>query len=37
MAEPAAGARHVYETKTARWAQQWPELTAVPWDNRAGL
>ncbi|RBY95645.1 hypothetical protein DQ237_14115 [Blastococcus sp. TF02-8] len=25
--------RHVYEAKTARWQQQWPELTVVPWDD----
>ncbi|RZU31393.1 nucleotidyltransferase family protein [Blastococcus saxobsidens] len=25
--------RHVYEAKTARWQQQWPELTVVPWDG----
>jgi uncharacterized protein len=23
--------RHVYEAKAARWAQQWPELTVLPW------
>ncbi|MCF6507837.1 nucleotidyltransferase family protein [Blastococcus sp. MG754426] len=23
--------RHVYEAKSARWQQQWPELTVVPW------
>ena len=27
--------RHVYESKTARWAQQWPELTVLPWDDDA--
>lgn len=25
--------RHVYETKTARWQQQWPELTVLPWEH----
>ena len=24
--------QHVYESKTARWKQQWPELTVLPWD-----
>lgn len=24
--------RHVYETKAARWLQQWPELTVLPWE-----
>ena len=28
--------RHVYEAKTARWAELWPELTVRPWDD-AGL
>ena len=23
--------RHVYEAKAARWSQQWPELTVLPW------
>ena len=23
---------HVYEAKAARWQQQWPELTVLPWD-----
>lgn len=23
--------RHVYEAKTARWREQWPELTVLPW------
>jgi len=27
--------RHVYETKTARWQQQWPELTVLPWTGAA--
>jgi hypothetical protein len=25
--------RHVYETKAARWQQQWPELTVLPWED----
>jgi hypothetical protein len=29
--------RHVYESKTARWARQWPELTVLAWDDGAGL
>ena len=24
--------RHVYESKTARWREQWPELTVLPWE-----
>jgi hypothetical protein len=27
--------RHVYEAKTGRWRQQWPELTVLPWDGDA--
>ena len=29
--------RHVYESKTARWAEQWPELTVLPWGDGPGL
>jgi len=29
---PRLAPAHVYETKTARWKQQWPELTVLPWD-----
>ena len=29
--------RHVYEAKAARWSQQWPELTVLPWSGGAGL
>lgn len=25
--------REVYEKKVARWAQVWPKLTAIPWDE----
>ena len=25
--------QHVYEAKTARWKQQWPELTVLAWDE----
>ncbi len=28
---PVLAPRHVYETKTVRWRQQWPELTVLPW------
>lgn len=28
---PAQAPRHVYEAKTARWRQQWPTLTVLPW------
>ncbi len=28
---PRLAPRHVYEAKTARWKQQWPELTVLPW------
>ncbi|WP_439664281.1 nucleotidyltransferase family protein [Lentzea sp. HUAS TT2] len=28
---PVLAPRHVYETKTARWRQQWPTLTILPW------
>jgi hypothetical protein len=27
--------RQVYEAKAARWLQQWPELTVLPWDDDA--
>jgi uncharacterized protein len=27
--------RDVYETKTARWSAQWPELEVIPWPNGA--
>jgi hypothetical protein len=25
--------RHVYETKTQRWHETWPELTVLPWEH----
>jgi hypothetical protein len=25
--------QHVYEGKTARWQEQWPELTVLPWED----
>lgn len=28
---PVLAPRQVYETKTARWGQQWPSLTVLPW------
>jgi uncharacterized protein len=28
---PVLAPKHVYETKTARWREQWPELTVLPW------
>jgi uncharacterized protein len=28
---PALAPRHVYEAKTARWRQEWPQLTVLPW------
>lgn len=28
---PVQAPRHVYETKTTRWRQQWPALTVLPW------
>jgi hypothetical protein len=28
---PVLAPRHVYETKTQRWREQWPELTVLPW------
>jgi hypothetical protein len=30
---PRLAPRHVYESKTARWQQQWPELTVLPWEH----
>ncbi|WP_232836623.1 nucleotidyltransferase family protein [Lentzea terrae] len=28
---PVLAPRSVYETKTRRWREQWPELTVLPW------
>ncbi|WP_433362885.1 nucleotidyltransferase family protein [Actinoplanes sp. CA-142083] len=28
---PVLAPRSVYETKAARWREQWPELTVLPW------
>jgi hypothetical protein len=28
---PVLAPRQVYEAKTARWRQQWPSLTVLPW------
>ncbi|MEV4355761.1 nucleotidyltransferase family protein [Nonomuraea sp. NPDC049625] len=28
---PRQAPRHVYEAKVARWTEEWPELTALPW------
>jgi uncharacterized protein len=28
---PVLATREVYEAKTARWQQQWPDLTVLPW------
>ena len=33
---PRLAPRHVYEAKTARWRQQWPELTVEPWPGSSG-
>ncbi|MFF9128295.1 nucleotidyltransferase family protein [Streptomyces sp. NPDC014889] len=30
---PVLAPRDVYETKTARWRQQWPELTVLDWPS----
>lgn len=30
---PVLAPRSVYETKTARWVQEWPALTVVPWPD----
>jgi hypothetical protein len=31
---PVLAPRHVYQEKTARWRQQWPSLTVLPWAER---
>ncbi|MFD5181964.1 nucleotidyltransferase family protein [Streptomyces sp. NPDC058372] len=30
---PVLAPREVYETKAARWREQWPELTVLPWPD----
>lgn len=30
---PVLAPRYVYETKTARWQQQWPGLLIEPWPS----
>lgn len=30
---PRLPMRHVYEVKTARWLEQWPNLTVLPWPD----
>ncbi|MFD8391913.1 nucleotidyltransferase family protein [Streptomyces sp. NPDC059680] len=30
---PVLAPREVYETKAARWKNEWPELTVLPWPN----
>ncbi|MCX4699099.1 nucleotidyltransferase family protein [Streptomyces sp. NBC_01373] len=31
---PVLAPREVYEAKTRRWQEQWPELTVLPWPGR---
>jgi uncharacterized protein len=33
---PILAPRHVYQTKTTRWRQQWPSLTVLPWPGQPG-
>ncbi|MEU5973895.1 nucleotidyltransferase family protein [Streptomyces sp. NPDC047315] len=33
---PVLAPREVYETKTARWQETWPELTVLPWPTPLG-
>ena len=33
---PVLAPREVYQVKTARWRQQWPSLTVLPWPATAG-
>ena len=28
---PVLAPRYIYQAKTARWRQQWPRLTVLPW------
>jgi hypothetical protein len=30
---PVLAPREVYETRAARWRDEWPELTILPWPN----
>jgi uncharacterized protein len=32
---PVLAPRSVYETKTQRWREQWPEITVLPWPESA--
>lgn len=34
---PVLAPRSVYETKTQRWREQWPELTVLPWPETGAL
>ncbi|MGW8486910.1 nucleotidyltransferase family protein [Streptomyces sp. NPDC055886] len=34
---PVLAPREVYETKAARWQQQWPELTVMGWPSPSGV
>ncbi|MGY1838517.1 MULTISPECIES: nucleotidyltransferase family protein [unclassified Modestobacter] len=33
---PRLAPPHVYETKAARWASEWPQLTVLPWNAGGG-
>jgi hypothetical protein len=33
---PTLAPRHVYQAKVARWCQQWPGLTVLPWPDQSG-
>ncbi|WP_260190505.1 nucleotidyltransferase family protein [Actinophytocola gossypii] len=33
---PVLAPRQVYEAKTRRWREQWPQLTVLPWPDSAG-
>ena len=32
---PVLAPRHVYQAKTDRWRQQWPQLTILPWPGES--
>lgn len=34
---PVLAPQEVYETKTARWRRQWPELTVLDWPSRPAI